>query len=100
MSIAYPCIRGHRGRFIEIKPLYRYEPRQFLWLRWLARVPDGHLVRCVHHGCGRAMVISLDGVHEPAEVAPQPAAPEPPADERDHAEPPPVLGLAVRRPRL
>ena len=101
MTIGYQCIKGHRGRFLEIRPLYRYAPHSFLWWPWLARHVDGYLVRCVHHGCGRAMVVSLDGVEEPADVAPQPvSAPQEPDAEREQAPPPPPLGLAVRRPRV
>lgn len=101
MSIAYSCPRAHGHRFLEIRPLYRYEPRQFIGWSWIARIVDGYLVRCTQHGCGRAWVISLDGVHEPASITPQPedAAREQP-EEREQREPPPPLGLAVRRPAL
>lgn len=100
MNLGFQCIKGHRGRFLEIRPLYRYAPRTFLWWSWIARAVDGYLVRCVHHGCGRAMVVSLDGVLEPADVAPQPPAADAPGEERETPPSPPPLGLAVRRTRV
>lgn len=100
MSTAYQCPRGHRGRFVRIKPVVRYEPRTFLWWSWVAEILEGYLVRCVHHGCGHVWVVTLDGVHQPAEVAPQPQAASEPEEEREQREPPPPLGLAVRRPRV
>lgn len=100
MSVSLNCLKGHRLLGVEIKPVYRYEPRSFLWLSWLARVRTGALVRCTHPGCGRAQVVTLDGVYEPAQIAPQPAEREEPEEERERREPPPPLGLAVRRPAL
>lgn len=100
MSIPLLCIKSHRLWGVKIKPIYQYEPREFLWFRWLAEVHVANLVRCTHPGCGRAQVVSLDGVYVPAEIAPQP--PEERADEpeRERREPPPPLGLAVRRAEL
>ena len=98
MSIGFQCVKGHRGRFVRIKPVVRYEARRFLWWSWVAEVVDGYLVRCVHPGCGRAMVVSLDGVYEPAAIAPQPDdGPREEPEERERREPLPPLGLAVRR---
>ena len=101
MTPAYSCPRAHGHRFVEIRPVYRYEPRSFLWWSWIARIVDGYLVRCVHHGCGRAWVVSLDGVHEPASITPQPAEDEPRPGHGDEEprEREPVIPLhgAVRR---
>ena len=100
MTPAYQCPKCHGRRFVEIRPALRYEPRSFLSWTWLARIVDGYLVRCTHHGCGRAWVISLDGVHEPAQIAPQPEEREVSrngTDEREPREAKPVLAGAVRR---
>ena len=96
----YQCPKCHSGRFVRIKPVHRYEPRQFLWFSWLAEVVDGYLVRCTQHGCGRVWVVSLDGVHEPAELAPQPRDEREAEDERHVPDPAPELAGAVRRPRV
>ena len=95
----YQCPKCHSGRFVRIKPVHRYEPRQFLWLVWLAEIVSGYLVRCTHHGCGRVWVVTLDGVHEPADLAPQPRSSEPEGDDERPAtpEPAPELAGAVRR---
>lgn len=104
MTPAYSCPRAHGRRFVEIRPVYRYEPRQFLWWSWIARIVDGYLVRCTQHGCGRAWVVSLDGVHEPAAITPQPAADEQHAsangDDREPRLPAQPLAGAVRRPQV
>lgn len=100
MSVPLLCLKGHRLLGVKIKPVFRYEPREFLWFRWLAEVHVGDLVRCTHPGCARAQVVTLDGVYEPAAIAPQPPEPVEDDEERPRPEPPPPLGLAVRRPAV
>ena len=100
MSVPLLCLKGHRLRTVRIKPVTEYQPRSFLGWQWLAEVRVGWLVRCTHPGCGRAQVVTLDGVYEPAQIAPQPVEPADEPEERERREPPPPLGLAVRRPSV
>ena len=103
--MTYSCPKSHGHAFVRVAKTYRYEPRTFLWLAWVAEIHDGFIVRCTDHGCARYWRVGLDGVHVPAghEVASPTLVPDgkPPREPREpDGEPPPPLGLAVRRPSL
>jgi len=106
MAPGYQCPKTHGANFVHVAKVYRYEPRSFLWLSWVAEVHTGYIVRCVDHNCGRYWRIGLDGVHEPAgagsaarsaPVEPGPGAPE--REARERGEPVDPLD-AVRRPEV